>query len=212
MEQVPASPGSESGLAEFLRRYAVMLRDSPHNLLSPRGLDELEDRHFPESLAFSAGLPSGPRLLDVGSGGGLPGIVIAAARTDLEVHLLDATRKKVEFLTEASAALGLSVEVHHGRAEELASGPLAGAFDLVTARAVAPLERLAPWAAPFLKVGGQLHAIKGERWPEELASAESELQRKGMIVHSTPPLTPPDEGAGRPRVVVLERTGQKLAI
>lgn len=205
MAQVSGGFGTDPGLADVLRRYAVLLRESPHNLLSPRGLDELEARHFPESLAFGAGLPTGPRLLDVGSGGGLPGIVIAAARPDLEVHLLDATRKKTDFLSEASSTLGLSVAVHHGRAEELAGGPLARTFDLVTARAVAPLDRLVPWAAPFLKVGGQLHAIKGERWSEELTAAAAELRRQGMVVRSTPADAPPDTRAASPLVVVLER-------
>lgn len=205
MEQASGTPGADPGVDDILRRYAALLRGSPHNLLSPRGLDELEARHFPESLAFGAGLPAGPRLLDVGSGGGLPGIVIAASRPDLEVHLLDATRKKTDFLSEAASTLGLTVVVHHGRAEELARGPLAGAFDLVTARAVAPLERLAPWTAPFLRVGGQLHAIKGERWSEELSAAGAELRRQGMVVRSTPTCEPQDEGAGTPLVVVLER-------
>ena len=205
MAQESGGFGTDPGLADVLRRYAVLLRESPHNLLSPRGLDELEARHFPESLAFAAGLPTGPRLLDVGSGGGLPGIVIAAARPDLEVHLLDATRKKTDFLSQAASTLGLVVQVHHGRAEEFADGPLAGAFDLVTARAVAPLDRLAPWAAPFLKVGGQLHAIKGERWSEELAAAEPEIRRMGLAVRSTPDHGSADEGRGAPLVVVLER-------
>lgn len=206
MEQVSGGTGSDAGVTETLHLYATLLRESPHNLLSPRGLEELEGRHFPESLAFSAGLPVGPRLLDLGSGGGLPGIVIAASRPDLRVHLLDATRKKTDFLTEAAQKLGLSVEVHHGRAEQLAGGPLAGTFDLVTARAVAPLERLVPWAAPFLKVGGQLHAIKGERWSEELEASEAELRRRGMIVRSTPNGAPPDRAKGTPLVIVLERT------
>lgn len=205
MAQESGGFGTDPGLADVLRRYAVLLRESPHNLLSPRGLDELEARHFPESLAFGAGLPTGPRLLDVGSGGGLPGIVIAAARPDLEVHLLDATRKKTDFLSEAASTLGLSVAVHHGRAEELAGGPLARTFDLVTARAVAPLDRLVPWVVPFLKVGGQLHAIKGERWSEELAAAEPEVRRMGLAVRSTPDHGSADEGRGAPLVVVLER-------
>lgn len=194
-----AGPSVEGGLATF----AELLRGSPHNLLSPRGLAELESRHFPESVAFSELLPAEGRLLDIGSGGGLPGLVIALARPGLEVHLMDATRKKADFLRDASASLGLGVEVHHGRAEELATGALAGAFDVVTARAVAPLERLVPWAAPYLRPGGRLHAIKGERWAEELDQAGDAIDRSGMVVVATP-----DGGPG-PRVVVLERTTKR---
>jgi 16S rRNA (guanine527-N7)-methyltransferase len=187
---------------ERLTRFAALLRSSPHNLLSPKGLEELESRHFPEALLFAASLPSGPRVLDIGSGGGLPGLVVAIARPDLEVHLLEATGKKATFLREAVAELGLAVTVHHGRAEELASGELAGTFDLVTARAVAPLERLVPWSAPYLRPGGQLHAIKGERWAEELAAAQTQLRRHGLRSRSTPAQGGPDG----PRVIVLERT------
>lgn len=205
MRQASESLGDAPGVSERLRVYAELLRKSPHNLLSPRGLEELEERHFPESLAFSARLPSGPRLLDVGSGGGLPGMVTAVARPDLEVHLLDATRKKTDFLREAAVVLGLPVHVHHGRAEELGSGELRASFDIVTARAVAPLERLIPWAAPFLKVGGELHAIKGERWAEELAAAGPEIRRLGLSVLSTPDPEPSDEDSVMPLVVVVER-------
>ena len=199
-----ARPPAE--VAELLGRFAELLRNSPHNLLSPRGLQELEERHFPEAVAFSASLPEGPRVLDVGSGGGLPGMVIAMTRPDLAVELLEATGKKAEFLTEAAARLGLSVVVHHGRAEELANSELAGTFDLVTARAVAPLERLVPWTAPFLRPGGQLHAIKGERWSEELAAARPTLERLGLGVRAVPSDVRPEGHEGGPLVVVLERT------
>lgn len=185
--------------------YAETLRASPHNLLSPRGLQELEARHFPEALHFSARLPDGPRLLDVGSGGGLPGMVIAIRRPDLEVHLLEATRKKVDFLRETAAQLDLPVEVHHGRAEDLARGPLGGSFDLVTARAVAPLERLIPWTAPYLRAGGQVHAIKGEQWREELSAATAALGVWGVSVVATPDDEGLDGGPEAPKVVVLGR-------
>lgn len=197
-----------NSLEERLQHFAELLRASPHNLLSPRGLAELEERHLPESLAFAAQLPAGPRLLDLGSGGGLPGLVIAAARPDLEVHLLEATGKKATFLTDASAQLGLSVTVHHGRAEDLGTAPLAGTFEIVTARAVAPLDRLVPWAAPFLKREGQLHAIKGDRWQEELAAAAGALRTAGMEVLARPDAEPGPAGA--PTVVVLERRRKAL--
>lgn len=195
-------------LLPALAAYAAMLRDSPHNLLSPRGLQELEERHFPEGLRFAASLPEASRLLDVGSGGGLPGVVVALARPDLEVHLLEATAKKAAFLKHVGEQLGLDLVVHAGRAEELASGDLRATFDLVTARAVAPLERLVAWTAPFCRVGGQVHAIKGERWADEVEQARAALKAHGMEVRATPN-DGPGSSAGAtgdgPLVVILER-------
>ena len=189
-----------------LTTFAHLLRTSPHNLLSPRGLEELEARHFPESLAFAATLPDGPRVLDIGSGGGIPGIVVAIARPDLVVHLLEATGKKARFLEATAAKLGLPITVHHGRAEELCDGELSGSFDIVTARALAPMDRLVSWATPFLRTGGTLHAIKGDRWQGELREAAQSIRKVGLEVISTPD----DQGRGAaaegPKVVVLRRT------
>jgi 16S rRNA (guanine527-N7)-methyltransferase len=151
-------------------------------------------------------LPEGVRLLDIGSGGGLPGVVIAIARPDVSVHLLEATRKKAVFLTESVASLELPVTVHHGRAEELARSALRGSFDLVTARAVAPLERLIPWCAPFLRPEGLLYAIKGERWRAELDAAGNAIAANAMTVRVTPDsVVGPGRDATAPLVVILER-------
>lgn len=188
-----------------LQRYVSAIRASPHNLLSPRGLAELDTRHVPESLAFAVSLPGSGRLLDVGSGGGFPGIVVALARPDLEVHLMEATGKKADFLADVARDLVLDVTVHHGRAEELATPPLAATFDVVTARAVAPLERLVPWCAPYLKAGGELHAIKGDRWAVELAEARTALESSGLRPVRTPGDDGPDADPDRPLVVVLGR-------
>lgn len=194
-----------------LSSFASLLRASPHNLLSPRALDELESRHFPESASFAESLPGSARVLDVGSGGGLPGVVIAIVRLDIEVHLLEATQKKAAFLTEAVETLGLSAVVHHGRAEALAVSPLRESFDVVTARAVAPLDRLVGWCAPYLKPGGHLFAIKGERWQLELEAARGSIAASGMVVHSLPETAegsgggPEEDRDDRPRVVILER-------
>lgn len=181
---------------EALASYAEMLRSTPHNLMSPRGLGELEERHFPECTSLAMSLPrvSGgtQRLLDVGSGGGLPGVIIALIRPDLEVHLLEATSKKVAFLRDCAASLGLRLLVHHGRAEELGRTPLGGTFDLVTARAVAPMERLLGWTMPFLRPGGLLYAVKGDRWAEELEAASAALFRSGASIVATPEHAPPD--------------------
>lgn len=196
----------DAALRKLLERFAELLRGSPHNLLSPRGLGELETRHFPESVAFARSLPAGPRVLDLGSGGGLPGLIIAAARPDLDVHLLEATGKKATFLSEAADALGLDVTVHHGRAEDLATGELARGFAVVTARAVAPMVRLAPLAAPFLAPGGRLYAIKGDRWKEEMTEAEGAVRAAGLTLVGAPegPRGSTDEA---PVVLVLERRG-----
>jgi 16S rRNA (guanine527-N7)-methyltransferase len=166
--------------------YAAAVRASPHNLLSRRALEELEDRHIAESLLFAAGLRDGPcSLLDIGTGGGLPGLVVAIARPDIRVTLLDATEKKISFVAETAEAIGVPVRTLHGRAEELA-GTFGGQFDLVSARAVAPLSRLIEWSVPFLAPGGVFHAIKGQKWPEELRDAAPQLRRLGAVVIATP--------------------------
>jgi 16S rRNA (guanine527-N7)-methyltransferase len=193
-----------------LERFAALVASSPHNLVSRRAREELRTRHVPESVALAALLPTGAsRLLDVGSGGGFPGMVLAIVRPALEVHLLDATAKKTAFLRETAATLGLeNVTVHTGRAEELARGPLASSFDLVTARAVAALDRLLPWTLPFLRPDGVLYAVKGERWQEELEAAADVLRRSRARVLATPDDLPPLDGAEddvRPRVVMIGR-------
>ncbi len=185
---------------ETLRRFAELVRSSPHNLLSRQGVEELESRHIPESQRFAAALPLATEALDLGSGGGLPGLVVAIVRPDIHVHLLDATRKKTDFLLETAETLGLSVTIHNGRAEELAGGELRHRFPIVTARAVAPLARLADMAAPFLAPGGALYAIKGERWKEELEATP----KKVLELISTPELDPVTGSSG-PLVVVLRR-------
>lgn len=190
--------------AELLGRYAELVRASPHNLMSRQGLEELDARHIPEAVRFALALPVVGRVIDLGSGGGLPGLIVAIVRPDLEVHLLEATGKKAQFLTDASTELEVPVRVHHGRAEVLGSGALRGQFDVVTARAVARLDRLVGWAEPFLSETGVLYAIKGERWPEEVAEARTATTRLGLEIYSTPGqehLT----GSGGPLVIAVRR-------
>jgi 16S rRNA (guanine527-N7)-methyltransferase len=195
-------------LSEPLQRLAALIGDSPHNLVSRSAREELLSRHIPESVRLARQLPRYERplrLLDVGSGGGLPGLVIALERPDIEVELLEARQKKVAFLHEATEELRIRVRIHHGRSEDLERTDLAGTFDLVTARAVAPLERLIPWTVPFLRPGGLLYAVKGRRWQEELEQATAVLERYGATVVETPEtaqsLTP-----GSPTVVLIGRS------
>lgn len=190
----------QEGATDLLRRFAELVRASPHNLLSKQGLEELETRHIPESARFAAALPAAGELLDVGSGGGLPGMVIAILRPDLQVHLLDSTRKKTDFLRETAEALGVVAVVHNGRAEDLARGELRGRFPIVTARALARLGRLAELAHPFLAPGGTLYAIKGERWKEEV----TDLPKNVLELVSTPEMRPVT-GSDGPLVIALRR-------
>lgn len=210
MATSPALPLSERQRAQ-LGSYADAVRASPHNLLSRRGLEELESRHIPECLGLAATLPSGPAaVLDLGSGGGLPGIVIAVARPDLQLTLLDATAKKVAFLAETAAAIGIEVETLTGRAEELVTEHRSR-MDVVVARAVAPLPRLIGWSLPWLRPRGTLHAVKGERWEDELRDAVPELRRhRARVAGTTEPgrrvPTGPDgdlDGV-TPRVVIIQ--------
>lgn len=214
---VDGHPSTDEQLAAF----AAAVRGSPHNLLSERALGELESRHIAESAAFAATLPEVSSVLDLGTGGGFPGMVIAITRPDLDVTLLDATQKKIEFLRDFASEAGLNVKTLHGRAEQLQREHPAS-FDIVTARAVAPLERLVGWAVPFLRPGGQLHAIKGERWPAELKAALPAIQQLGARVVEVPGhgqnagdspesgLSTPDpdsHATAAPRVVIIQAPG-----
>jgi 16S rRNA (guanine527-N7)-methyltransferase len=150
-------------------------------------------------MPLLAELRAGAHLVDVGSGGGLPGIPLAIARPDLRVTLVEATQKKAAFLSAVAAALGLSnVAVRAERAEHLGAGELHAKFDAVTARAVARLVMLVPLTAPLTKPGGLMLLVKGQRADEELAEAAGVL-RKQRTVHEKTVATPTG------KIVVLRR-------
>lgn len=193
--------------ADALERFVQAVERSRHNLVSRRARTELRERHLPECAAFAATLPQGPaQVLDVGSGGGFPGLVIAILRPDLAVTLIDATKKKVEFLQEVAQDLGIQVAALHGRAEELSRTELGGRFDVVTARAVAPLDRLVGWTVPFLRPGGLVYAIKGGRWQDELDAAGDALRTWDAEAVATPEELGDSPDGDRPLVVIIRRT------
>ncbi|WP_131736522.1 16S rRNA (guanine(527)-N(7))-methyltransferase RsmG [Actinomadura roseirufa] len=161
-------------------RYAAFLADAgvERGLIGPREADRLWERHLINCAVVAEAIPDGARVVDVGSGAGLPGIVLAIVRPDLRVTLLEPLLRRTTFLDECVALLGLpNVEVRRARAEEVAKE---FAVDVVTARAVAPLDRLARWALPLLRPGGELLALKGERAAVELAEARPVLERFGV--------------------------------
>ncbi|WP_372592889.1 16S rRNA (guanine(527)-N(7))-methyltransferase RsmG [Actinotalea sp.] len=146
-------------------------------LLGPREIPRLWERHLLNSAAVAALLPETGTLVDVGSGAGLPGVVLAAMRPRMRVVLLEPMERRVAWLEHVTALVGLdNVEVLRGRAEDV-TGALHA--DVVTARAVAPMARLAGWTLPLLVQGGVLLALKGRQAGDELAAASAELARYG---------------------------------
>jgi 16S rRNA (guanine527-N7)-methyltransferase len=161
--------GDRYPLAE---QYAALLAGSgvDRGLIGPREADRLWERHLLNSAVLSELVPEGARVLDVGSGAGLPGIPLALARPDLRIALLEPMARRVVWLQEVLAVLDLAVPVHRGRAEDPQVRAECGGNDVVTARSVAPLGRLAGWSLPLVAPGGRLLAVKG-------ASAEQEIAR-----------------------------------
>lgn len=146
-------------------------------LIGPRELPRLWERHLLNSAALLPYLPAAGTVVDVGSGAGLPGVVIACARPDLDVVLVEPMERRALWLTEVAASLGLtSVEVVQRRAEEL-HGRLEA--DVVTARAVAPLDRLMTWCFPLVREAGVLLAMKGSRAQDEVDEAAALIERLG---------------------------------
>ena len=146
-------------------------------LIGPREVPRLWERHLVNCGTVAAFLPEEGTVVDVGSGAGLPGVVLAAMRPQLRVVLLEPMERRTTWLTEATTELGLAnAEVLRGRAEEQRGRLLA---DVVTARAVAPMDRLARWCLPLLRHGGSLVAMKGRSAEQELVDARDEIARLG---------------------------------
>jgi len=162
-----------------MRRYAELLAGPgvERGLLGPREVDRLWHRHLLNCAVVAPALAQDARVVDVGSGAGLPGVVWSLLRRDLEVVLVEPLLRRCNFLEEAVATLGLrNVTVVRARAEQLHGHVQA---DVVTARAVAPLPRLARYCLPLVAPGGQLLALKGESALAELRDADPQLRRMG---------------------------------
>jgi 16S rRNA (guanine527-N7)-methyltransferase len=166
---------------DLAARYVEHLATSgvERGLIGPRETDRLWDRHVLNCAVVAELVPDGAKVVDVGSGAGLPGIPLALARPDLRIVLVEPLARRVEWLGEIIDDLGLSLTVERGRAEENAIRRRWEGADVVTARAVAPLARLAGWSLPLLRVGGRLLAVKGASAPDEVARDTAEVHRLG---------------------------------
>lgn len=146
-------------------------------LIGPREVPRLWDRHLLNCAALAEAIGEKQTVADIGTGAGLPGLVIALVRPDLKVILVEPLERRCVFLQEMIRLFKLAprVEVRRGKAHLVKP---AGA-DVVTSRAVAALDTLVDWSFPHLKVGGRLLALKGERADEELAAARPGLAKWG---------------------------------
>ena len=149
-------------------------------LLGPREVDKLWDRHVANCAAVAELIPADSIVYDVGSGAGLPGIVLAIVRPDIKVSLIEPLLRRATFLSEVVADLDLGdqVQVIRGRAEEVKLAPA----DVVTARAVAPLAKLLEWTLPLTRKNGLVLAMKGSTAEQEILDAKSKLKGKNVEI------------------------------
>lgn len=163
------------------REYAEFLATAgiERGLLGPREVPRIWERHVLNSAVLGEVIEDGSRVIDVGSGAGLPGIPLAIARPDLHIQLLEPLLRRYNFLSEINDRLELGCEVVRGRAEEADVVKAIGGADVVTSRAVAPLGKLARWSLPLVRVGGAMKALKGGSVAEELERDSKEIRKAG---------------------------------
>ena len=184
LRELSGTPQLDSAALKLLEEYAgLMLEANEHiNLTAITDEEQVAIKHFADSLYILkyVDIPHNARLLDVGTGAGFPGIPLLIARPDLKVTLLDGTGKKLSFIADSAQLLGLKVDTVHLRAEEGAKAPeMREKFDIVTARAVADLQRLAEYCIPFVRKGGLFVAMKGADYGAELEAAKNAVSVTG---------------------------------
>lgn len=220
---VGAAPDSAAAIfgdrLETAQRYAELLATTgvERGLLGPREVDRIWDRHILNSAVLSELLGSGERIIDIGSGAGLPGIPLAIARPDLDVVLLEPLLRRSEFLTEVVNELGLAVEVVRGRAEDPGVRNRFGERDAAVSRAVASLDKLTRWSLPLLRPHGRMLAIKGERASDEVEQYRRVMAASGAAdvrvvtcgaTYLRPPATVVSARRGKPPHHKPARTGK----
>lgn len=162
------------------------------NLTRITNEEEAASMHFFGAIQLLRWLdfPADCRVIDIGSGGGFPGIPLKLARPDIDLTLLDASGKKTDFIKAAATEMNLDVTVLCARAEEIAKTDLREQFDVVVSRAVAAMPMLTELCAPFVRVGGTFVTWKGERYEQELNDAKNALRLLGCTVEECHSIDP----------------------
>lgn len=172
---------------------------------------EIDQKHFLDSLTpLMTNLFNGSkRIIDIGTGGGFPGVPLKIAKDELSVDLLDSLNKRIIFLNEVIAKLGLkNIRAIHGRAEELSMrGDYREAYDICVSRAVASLNTLSEYCIPFVKVGGYFVSMKGPEFQDELSSSSNAIKILGGKVVDTMTITIPQSNINH-SIIIIEKIKQ----
>ena len=180
-EQLTEKFGKQKASALLAYLDLVLVRNEHINLTAVRDPDEALVKHVLDSLAI-VDLPEykeAEKIIDVGTGAGFPGALLAIVSPEKEFTLLDSTLKRLRVIDEFAETLNISnLRTVHARAEEISKKPeYSGAFDVCVSRAVANLEKLSGWCLPFVRKGGFFIAYKGENYEEELAQTSGVLKK-----------------------------------
>ncbi|MBP1161440.1 16S rRNA (guanine527-N7)-methyltransferase [Rhodococcus sp. PvR044] len=166
---------------ELAEKYHLSLATDgvERGLIGPREVPRLWERHLLNCAVIGEVIEEGESVVDVGSGAGLPGIPLAIARPDLRITLVEPLLRRSVYLAEFAESVGLDILVVRGRAEQPGVIKEVGGADVVTSRAVAPLEKLARWSIPLIHEGGRMLAMKGSSAAEEISRDRASLTRMG---------------------------------
>ena len=205
----------EEQLEKFYLYMNILLEwNEKINLTAITNEEEIILKHFVDSLTINKYIEEGKSIIDVGTGAGFPGIPIKILRKDLKVTLLDSLNKRINFLNEVIEKLDLkNIECIHGRAEEFGKNKNhREKYDFATSRAVANMSTLSEYLIPFVKVGGKVLAMKGDKAEEELEEAKKAIKLLGGKVENIDNFYLPDSDIKRNIIIIkkIEKTERKF--
>lgn len=201
-------PLTEKQVEQFDKYYNFLIEENEKfNLTAITEKKEVALKHFVDSVLPFAQLPKGAKVIDVGTGGGFPGVPLKIMREDIEITLLDSLQKRVKFLEEVKKLLGLEkTTCVHARAEDYAKEHREK-FDVALSRAVASLPTLAEYLLPFVKVGGRAIMYKGLSADEEIAIGTKAVKTFGGRIEKTLDFTL-KEVESRRKIVIITKTNK----